>query len=108
MWIAIGTVNLADEIVSRTQCHPTVLKSHENFAYYTAWTFSAALLIDLLKSIPPLFLEFLQRTFMQWILLIILLAGGGMLTYVGHLGSDLVYNQAAGLEVPGSDCSEFE
>ena len=41
-WIAIYTGNLADPIVSRQICDPTVLKSHETNAYIVGWIFSGA------------------------------------------------------------------
>lgn len=36
-WIAIYTGDLADGVVARTLCDPTILKDHENYAYTTAW-----------------------------------------------------------------------
>lgn len=108
VWLAVFTGNLADGIVSRTLCDPTILKAHENFAIYTAWIFTTVLLIDFASLLPSVALDFLQKKMFQLLLLITLLTGAGFLTYVGHLGSDLVYNQAAGVEVPSSDCSEFE
>ena len=105
IWIAIYTGDLADGIVSRQLCDPTVLKEHENFAWISAWLFSAGLVVDLLKftSLPI----FRNRLF---ILVGILLLGGGTgtLMYTGHLGASLVYQQAAGVYVPSSNCVEFE
>ena len=56
LWISIYTGNLADGIVSRKICDPTVLKDHQNAAYVTAWIFTAAMAFDL-------FLPVLKNTF---------------------------------------------
>lgn len=103
-WLAIYTGNLADGIVSRQICDPTILKDHENNAYIVAWLFSAAVFIDFFyrsKIIP--IKPFLAKT----LLILTMLAGTGFLMYVGHLGATLVYQQAAGVYQPTSDCAEF-
>lgn len=102
-WVAIYTGDMADGIVSRQLCDPTVLKDHENLATITAWIFSVALLLDLLIK----YLEKLKNKIFYIILVLLMLAGSGTLTYVGHLGAQLVYQQAAGVNVPSEDCSEF-
>ncbi len=107
IWIAIYTGNLADGIVTRNICDPTVLKDHENMAYITAWLFTSALIIDLLKfSRNKHLLE--RRRLLSIFCILILTAGSGFLMYVGHLGATLVYQQAAGVYQPSEDCAEFE
>lgn len=103
IWIAIYTGDLADGIVSRQLCDPTVLKDHENFAYTTAWIFTAGLLLEILRN----FVEALKSKIFHILLVLLLLTGSGFLTYVGHLGAELVYQQAAGVYTPSEDCSEF-
>ena len=105
LWIAVYTGDLADGIVSRKICDPTILKDHENMAWATAWLFSAGLAVDLLRQLNyNIFKNLLFKT-----LLILLLAiGVGTLTYTGHLGATLVYQQAAGVYVPSGNCAEFE
>lgn len=103
VWISIYTGNLADGIVSRQLCDPTVLKEHENFAYTTAWIFTIALLIELISN----YVDLLKTKITSIILFLMLLSGSATLTYVGHLGAELVYQQAAGVNVPSEDCSEF-
>ena len=103
VWVAVYTGDLADGIVSRELCDPTILKDHENFATATAWIFSAALLLDLLIK----YIDKLKRKLFSIILVILMLVGSGTLAYVGHLGAQLVYQQAAGVYVPSEDCSEF-
>jgi len=107
VWIAIYTGDLADGIVSRKLCDPTILKDHENFAYTTAWFFTIALILDL----SLYFLGQKISSYLVWInrlIVMLLLAGSGFLAYVGHLGATLVYQQAAGVYTPSEDCKEFE
>jgi len=104
LWGAIYTGDLAESIVSRQICDPTVLKTHETNAYLAGWIFSAVsglILID--------YFGFLRQLKKLWKIAIILLsvAGSGILAYTGHLGATLVYQQAAGVYTPSEDCSEF-
>lgn len=104
IWLAIFTGDLADGIVSRKLCDPTVLKDHENMAWVTAWLFTTGLAIDLLRYIKfPLF----KNKIFLIVVLLVLTGGTVLLTYVGHLGATLVYQQAAGVNVPSSNCAEF-
>lgn len=106
IWIAVFTGDLADGIVSRKLCDPTILKDHENFAYITAWLFLASGVIELLRGLG---ISFLARYPFLLKLVIILLMGLGSacLVYVGHLGATLVYQQGAGVYHPTSNCLEF-
>ncbi|MDQ7916955.1 DUF2231 domain-containing protein [Mesonia sp. MT50] len=106
-WVAIYTGDLADGVVARTLCDPTILKDHENYAYTTAWIFTAAAILDFISY----FFSLQLGSLVLWIkrlTLILLLIGNGFLMYVGHLGATLVYQQAAGVYVPTEDCQEFE
>lgn len=103
-WLAIYTGDLADGIVSRTICDPTVLKAHENNGYTMIWLFTAALIIDFLYQFK---IFKLKITWAKSIIILLMLIGSGFLGYVGHLGAQLVYQQAAGVYVPTSNCAEF-
>ena len=103
VWISIYTGDLADGIVSRQLCDPTVLKEHENLAYTTAWIFSIALVIELLMR----YIDILKTRITSILLVLLMIAGTGILMYVGHLGAELVYQQAAGVNIPSEDCTEF-
>jgi uncharacterized membrane protein len=103
-WLAIYTGDLADGIVSRTLCDPTVLKSHENNAYNMIWIFTIAAGIDLCYYFK---LINFKPKMVNIMVLILLLSGSGFLIYVSHTGANLVYNQAAGVNIPTSDCSGF-
>jgi len=105
-WISIYTGNLADGIVSRELCDPTILKTHENFAYYTAYIFSMIVVSNLLLHFFKLKKKL--NNMIHWLLMIFMVAGIAILVYASHLGGSLVYDQAAGVTVPSSDCREFE
>ncbi|HKK39874.1 MAG TPA: DUF2231 domain-containing protein [Cryomorphaceae bacterium] len=100
-WISIYTGNLADGIVSRELCDPTVLKDHENASLVTVWLFTSVVLIEMIHG-------FLQKAWLKLLMVMTMLIGSGFLGYTGHLGATLVYQQAAGVYVPSSDCEEFE
>ncbi|MBT8319499.1 MAG: hypothetical protein KJP01_05155 [Gramella sp.] len=103
VWISIYTGDLADGIVSRQLCDPTVLKDHENFAYTTAWIFSIALLIEFLTG----YIDLIKTRMVSIILVLLMISGSVSLAYVGHLGAKLVYQQAAGVNIPSEDCTGF-
>lgn len=107
IWIAIYTGDRAGSVVTRGLCDPTILKDHENFAYYAAYLFSAALVLEILRLSKNGIL--VNKSFLLKILSVILLTlGSAALTYVGHLGATLVYQQGAGVYQPSGDCAEFE
>ena len=107
IWIAIYTGNLADGIVSRKICDPTILKDHQNLSYTCAWIFTTAGVLDLLQFTNIDFLKRKKRIY-HLILVLTMTVGSGFLIYVGHLGATLVYQQAAGVYTPSQDCAEFE
>lgn len=106
LWVSIYTGNLADGIVARKICDPTILKDHENLAYTTAWIFTLSLALDLLRPILENFIVNKQRLF-NLLIAVIMLIGIGFLTYTGHSGATLVYQQGAGVYTPSIDCTEF-
>jgi uncharacterized membrane protein len=102
--VAIYTGNIEDAKVSRELCDPTVLKSHENYAFYMLYLFLSNATFWLLR----LFVFPKTYNFVLTVLIVISgLSGIACLIYVGHLGASLVYEQAAGVSVPGEDCSGF-
>ncbi len=102
--ISLYTGDIEDGKVSRTLCDPTVLKDHENFAYYMVYAFSACLVLWSFK----LFTSYKKlKLFIISLIFISNLIGLGSLVYVGHLGASLVYEQAAGVNVPDEDCQGF-
>ncbi len=104
LWLAIYTGNLADSVVSRQICDPTVLKTHETNAYIVGWLFSITSAIIIIE-----FFGFLKRIklFLKITVFALSIIGSGFLIYTGHLGATLVYQQAAGVHIPSADCNEF-
>ena len=105
LWIAVYTGNLADGIVSRKICDPTILKDHENYAWFTAWVFTGGFALDLLRRFKG---RVFKNVIFTGVFVVVLAVGTGALAYVGHLGATLVYQQAAGVYVPSGNCAEFE
>lgn len=103
-WMAVYTGSMADGIVSRKICDPTVLKDHENASYALAWLFSTASLLDL-----STFVSHLKKytKALKYAVVILMFIGSGFLAYTGHLGATLVYQQGAGVYKPSEDCLEF-
>lgn len=115
-WGAVYTGSLADGVVGRTLCDPTVAKLHEQLAWATALTFSAALALDMLLFVGLLGVGgrgriLGRRPWRQAVTGLVataMLGGTGMLVYAAHLGGTLVYQQAAAVYRPAADCRAFE
>ena len=103
--VSLYTGNIEDGKVSRALCDPTVLKNHENFAYYTVYIFTTVFVLWSIKIF-----EFVKKLKIILVsgLIVLNLAGIGSLVYIGHLGASLVYEQAASVKVPNEDCEGFE
>lgn len=107
-WVAIYTGSLADGIVVRELCDPTVLEDHENAAYTLGYVFTAAVFFDVLDFVSWEKLSFINKPFKEWIIISLLLAGSIYLGYTAHLGASLVYQQGAAVYQPTEGCVEFE
>ena len=103
-WLSIYTGDMADGIVSRKICDPTVLKDHENAAYNLAYIFSVATAIELGLRLN---LIRIKTKLLQIAVVLLMVTGSGFLTYAGHLGARVVYEQAGGINIPASDCAGF-
>jgi uncharacterized membrane protein len=103
-WISIYTGDMADGIVSRKLCDPTVLKSHEMAAYNLAYLFTGAVGLNLIRERKGL--QAFSRI-IAGLVLMLMLAGSSYLIYTGHLGARLVYEQAGGVSIPPADCAGF-
>lgn len=101
-WISIYTGNMADGIVARKICDPTILKRHELASYRLAYLFSAAAILHI-ALLFRLWNENLKRIF-SYIIIVLMLTGSGYLVYSSHLGASLVYQQGAGVIKPPDDC----
>lgn len=105
-WIAIYTGILADGQVARTLCDPTVAEEHEHFAFIIGYFFSAFVIVDLLQMSN--YLSFFSDNWLRGGLAVLLIAGCGLIGYVGHSGAQLVYQQSAAVYQPTEGCVEFE
>lgn len=103
-WLSIYTGDMADGIVSRRICDPTVLKRHELASYNLAYLFTGAVVLDLGNMV-----DWVKRysRLLSAVILLLMLAGSGFLVYTGHLGAKLVYEQAGGVQIPTTDCVGF-
>jgi len=108
VWWAVYSGTLADSVVGRYVCDPLVLEDHERFAYITAFLFTGAALLEIAVRIKSLLKSAKLRRYLSVLSLVVLLAGSASMSYVGHLGAKLVYQQAAGVHQPSEDCKEFE
>lgn len=105
-WIGIYTGDLADGIVSRKICDPTVLKDHEIASFRMAWLFSAATALSVLGFTSLIRIRW--KRMLNYVVLLLMLVGSGYLIYTGHLGATLVYEQGAGVNKPSADCAGFD
>lgn len=106
-WAAIYTGTLADAIVVRELCDPTVLEDHENAGYTIGVLFTIAAALDLLKINLPQDNLLLKKA-AEWVIILLMVIGSGYVGYTAHLGASLVYQQGAAVYVPSAGCSEFE
>ncbi|HEY0668762.1 MAG TPA: DUF2231 domain-containing protein [Sphingobacteriaceae bacterium] len=105
-WVSIYTGSLADGIVARNLCDPTVLKDHEIAAYTLAYLYSSAAAIYVLILFTSL--KNWLRNGLQYLTIFLMVIGLGYLVYTSHLGASLVYEQGAGVNKPSADCNGFQ
>lgn len=105
-WVSTYTGGVADGIVARKICDPTVLKDHELSGEAMTWIFTIATALQLT------FMTNLAKPRLRgigvYLSLILMLTGTGYLVYTGHIGATLVYEQGAGVKGHTTDCSEYE
>lgn len=105
-WVSIYTGSLADGIVARKLCDPTVLKDHEIAAYTLAYLYSSAAVIYVLILFTSL--KSWLRNGLQYLTTFLMVIGLGYLVYTSHLGATLVFEQGAGVNKPSADCNGFQ
>lgn len=104
-WIAVYTGTVADSVVSRTVCDPTVLEAHEQAAFRLGYLFSVAVAVDLLDLLG---IQWISSALKRWLVTVLLVGGSLYLGYTAHLGAKLVYQQSAAVYQPTEGCREFE
>ena len=102
-WVAVYTGGMADAVVVRKLCDPIVLENHENLAKILSVLFTAASVFDFFWRFLPKF----KIMIVQILIVVVMISGTVVLTFAGHLGASLVYQQAAGVYVPTENCEEF-
>lgn len=105
LWLAFYTGKLAYSVEVRRICDPFVLKNHLYWANVTGFVFSAATITDFIQKIGGV------AKLKKWltpITIILMILGSVFLSYTGHLGASLVYEQGAGVHKPASDCSDYK
>jgi uncharacterized membrane protein len=105
-WIAFYTGGIADGIVARKICDPTVLKDHEIAGENMTWLFTSASLLYILFLSN--FFKPSIRMAAFYVSFVLMLAGTGFLVYTGHIGASPVYDQGAGVRNHKVDCGEYE
>lgn len=103
-WAAIFTGQIAEDVVNKVICDPTVTQEHEEYAEILAY------LLTFVGVAEIVFYYRLKKFAKPAAVLgaILMLSASGLIAYVGHLGASLVYLQAAGVYHPSEDCKEFE
>lgn len=105
-WVAVYTGGVADGLVARKICDPTVLKDHEISGLTMTWIFTSALVLSIGFVSNIMRAQF--RKSIAYVTFLLMLVGTGYLVYTGHLGATLVYDQGAGVKDHSVDCSEYE
>lgn len=105
-WVAVYTGGIADGIVARKICDPTVLKDHEIAGKAMTWLFTAG--AALLSASLTVILHSALRKVGIYVAFILMLTGTGYLLYAGHIGARLVYEQGAGVKNHDVDCDDYE
>lgn len=103
-WAAIYTGLLSYTIEVRKLCDPEVLQEHERWGYIAVIIYSIGLACQLLAR----WLKKAPLILLSVITLMSLVGGCLALTYCGHLGASVVYQQGAGTYKPSANCKEFE
>lgn len=105
-WLAIYTGDIADGVVARKICDPTILKDHEITGQTMTYLFTAAAI--LLGSCLTNIIMIRFRKLAFFLAFGLMLTGLGYLIYAGHVGASLVYEQGAGVKNHEVDCAEYE
>ena len=105
-WLGIYTGDLADGIVARKLCDPTVLKDHELAAQTMTYLFTGAAVIHVLFYLG--LLRSRLHVFAPYVIFACMLIGSVFLIRAGHLGALIVYQQGGGVYKHTVDCDEYK
>jgi uncharacterized membrane protein len=104
-WVGLYTGDIADGIVSRKLCDPTVLKDHELAAQTMTYLFTAAGILHIF-----LFFNLFRARIKQispYVIFVCMATGMLFLFRTGHLGASVVYQQGGGVYNHTVDCDEY-
>jgi hypothetical protein len=110
-WATVYTGGLAEDVVNRVICDPTLTHDHQDASWLASGIFSAALALALAARWGGASTRPSLASVARWLRLLVLpvvLAGAAQLAYAGHLGARLVYQQGAAVYHPSESCREFE
>lgn len=109
--LAMKSGELAENVVNKVICDPTITKKHEEFAEIVTVLvmLSGALEIAriILFKLKSQFIFFHEKK-LNLVISILMLLASLTLFQVGHLGASLTYQQASAVYVPTKECKEFE
>jgi uncharacterized membrane protein len=100
-WLAVWSGGEAEHVVNRVICDPTVTEEHETWGLAVAWIFSGVALATIVRT------RLVAQRLLTILIALAAIAGSLALTYTGHLGATLVYQQGAGVYRPTPTCAEF-
>jgi uncharacterized membrane protein len=104
-WIAVWTGNLAEDIVNRVICDPTITHTHETLSLWASALFSVAAALE----IAALWKKFYRRR--RWLsaaAIVLMVTATLFLGRAAHLGKSLIHQQGAAVYHPSPECREFE
>lgn len=98
-WASVQTGFWADHVVGRELYDPRPLKDHERFGLAFSWLLTATVLLEALRLFVPNIR--MLRSYLAAAVALGLILSCGLVAYTSHLGAGLVYQQGAGVEMPG-------
>lgn len=101
-WVALYTGDIADGVVARKICDPTLLKHHEIAAQTTTYLFTGALLIAVVNL---RIINARLRLALSVVVFLLTLNGSFFLVRAAHAGAKVVYQQGGGVENHSVDCN---
>lgn len=99
-WASVQTGFWADSEVGRALFDPRPLKDHERYGLALSWVLLATVVVEALRLFVDR-LKFLRKVAVI-LVAIGLIASCGLVAWTAHLGAGLVYQQGAGVALPGS------
>ena len=98
--------DMAADVVKSELSKLQDLYNHEEFAYYCLYAFMVATTLETFSMIETdhKISIYLKSIWLQFLILVFLFVGSFYLYKTGHLGSQLVYEQGAGVNLP-KNCS---